>query len=235
MRAVYWTLALLPSLGEGAFHSPQRYSRPEVKLTLNLRGPVVDPTRLDTLNWRLSHKTSPFKRLLVTLRGGATILTTSVSSPQNWLLPALACATSYALYNLFIKQAATADMDPILGGVILQVVAAGIGTVLWLFKRVQVNGSTSGSMIITRKGMIWSVAAGIAVGAAEILSFIVSGKGVPATQSIPIIVGGSIVIGTLLGYLWLRERLTRTGWLGVVLIAVGIALAANDPGASIGH
>jgi bacterial/archaeal transporter family protein len=152
-------------------------------------------------------------------------------SSSSWILPAVSCATCYALYNLFIKKASH-SMDPILGGVLLQFVAAWIGTILWMSQKFMFHrGSTTAStmsMMITKSGILWSVAAGVAVGAAEILSFVVSGKGVPATQSIPIIVGGSIVVGTILGTVWLQERMTRTGWLGVALIAIGIALVGME-------
>lgn len=164
------------------------------------------------------------------LRGGSsTVLLASTTilpiAPSSWLLPAVSCATSYALYNLFIKKASD-SMDPILGGVLLQFVAALIGSLLWLGQRLVVSGKSA--TLITKSGILWSVAAGVAVGAAEILSFVVSGKGVPATQSIPIIVGGSILVGTLLGSVWLQERLSRTGWMGVLLIAAGIALVGMD-------
>jgi transporter family protein len=168
------------------------------------------------------------------LRGGSsTVLLASSTiipiAPSSWMVPAVACATSYALYNLFIKKASDASIDPILGGVLLQFVAAWIGTCLWLGQRLMATSrGTPTTLMITKSGIIWSVAAGVAVGAAEILSFIVSGKGVPATQSIPIIVGGSILVGTLLGAVWLQERLSKTGWMGVVLIAAGIALVGLD-------
>jgi transporter family protein len=174
------------------------------------------------------------------LRGGSsTVLLASSSTvlptilPSSWMLPAVTCAASYALYNLFIKKAASNSMDPILGGVLLQFVAALIGSCLWLGQRLlaSINPAAAAStttLMITKSGIMWSVAAGVAVGAAEILSFVVSGKGVPATQSIPIIVGGSILVGTLLGSVWLQERLSRTGWMGVLLIAAGIALVGMD-------
>ena len=77
-------------------------------------------------------------------------------------------------------------------------------------------------------GLVWAVAAGLSVGAAELLSFVVSGMGVPATQSIPIIIGGSILIGTILGSVWLKESLSSTGWFGVLLIAIGITLVGMN-------
>ena len=123
-----------------------------------------------------------------------------------------------------------------MGGVLLQFVAALMGCLMWIGQRYFWTTSTTGAATtaITKSGILWSAAAGIAVGAAELLSFIVSGKGVPATQSIPVIVGGSILVGTLLGAVWLQERMSRTGWLGVLLIAAGIALVGMDPSSSMG-
>ena len=177
-----------------------------------------------------------------TLRGGGggggvgsgmmAVAATSATPFSSWLIPAVSCATAYALYNLFIKKSASHDMDPILGGVILQFVAAVMGSVLYLGQRVfTARGSTTIKMI-SRQGVQWSMAAGLAVGAAELLSFIVSGKGVPATQSIPIIVGGSILLGSILGTVWLQERLSPKGWVGVALIAAGIVLVGMDPSSS---
>ena len=53
------------------------------------------------------------------------------------------------------------------------------------------------------------------------------------SKSIPAIIGASVVIGTLLGAVWLGEQLTIQGWVGVAFIALGIALVGIDPGASL--
>ena len=52
----------------------------------------------------------------------------------------------------------------------------------------------------------------------------VSGMGVPAVQSIPVIIGGSVMFGTLIGNFFLAEALPPSGWLGVIMIAGGISL-----------
>ena len=170
-------------------------------------------------------------RYPIHLRGGASaVLSAAAASPalSVWAGPAFACALSYALYNLFIKKA-SASMDPILGGVLLQMVAAALGAALLAVQRARATAPLE----ISKLGVRWAIAAGAAVGAAEILSFIISGLGVPASKSIPAIIGGSVVMGTLLGALWLGERLTTRGWGGIVLIALGIALVGMDPGASL--
>ena len=164
------------------------------------------------------------------LRGGAAVLATAVSpSLSKWIAPALICALSYALYNIFIKKASS-SIDPILGGVLLQFVAALFGSILLISKRMLGQKST---LAMQSSGILWAVAAGVAVGAAEILSFLISSMGVQASQSIPIIIGGSVLLGTVLGSVFLREVLTVKGWCGVLLIAGGIALVGMDPGASL--
>jgi transporter family protein len=170
--------------------------------------------------------------ILSTLRGGAAGGPASSTSPplKKWIGPALSCGLSYALYNLFIKRASSL-MDPMLGGVLLQCVAALFGAGLWAVTSLRSNGAGS-AMMVSRGGVGWSVAAGIAVGLAEILSFVISSRGVPAMKSIPIVVGGSVWFGTVLAAVWLRERVSLRGWFGVLLISAGIALVGTDPSSS---
>ncbi|GKY97964.1 hypothetical protein MPSEU_000754400 [Mayamaea pseudoterrestris] len=160
----------------------------------------------------------------------AASLLHSESSPQLvvWIGPALVCALMYALYNICIKQGSN-SIHPVLGGVILQFVAAILGSLL-LGVIIYQNSNGFQELECDVTGVAWAVGAGAAVGAAEILSFIVSGMGVQATQSIPVIIGGSVLFGTTLGYTVLKESLSGTGWAGVFLIAVGITLVGIDPG-----
>jgi uncharacterized membrane protein len=54
-------------------------------------------------------------------------------------------------------------------------------------------------------------------------------------QSIPIIIGGSVMIGCMLGFVLLNEALGFRGWLGVLMISCGISLVGLDPGAGGPH
>ena len=194
---------------------------------------TLSPARTTTASSSALRGGGAFVTALLLRGGGSAVAAAAAPKLVTWIGPALACASSYACYNLFIKKASS-GIDPILGGVLLQFVAALIGTALLLLKTAG-GASSSSSLSMTKSGLIWSIAAGVAVGAAEILSFIISGMGVEATQSIPILIGGSIVIGTILGAVWLQERLTLRGWLGILLIALGITLVGIDPGSSMGH
>lgn len=148
-----------------------------------------------------------------------------------WIWPALVCAAAYAVYNIFIKKA-SASINPILGGVVLQFVAAIFGSLL--LGGILVSGERE--LRYDWEGIAWSVGAGAAVGAGEILSFYISGLGVIVSQSIPVIIGGSVMFGAVLGILMLGETLLLQGWLGVLLLMIGIVFVATDPGEKVaGH
>lgn len=114
-------------------------------------------------------------------------------------------------------------------GVILQFVAALLGTCLAILT----HRGRGGKMDYDRDGIRWSTMAGLAVGLAEMLSFCVSGLGVPATQSIPVIIGGSVMFGAVLGMILLGEELLFHGWSGIALLVTGIVFVALDPGEKV--
>ena len=144
-----------------------------------------------------------------------------------WIGPALICALSYALYNIFIKKGSN-SIHPVLGGVVLQLVAAVLGSFLLLGIIVKDGGLSN--LEYDKEGIGWSVCAGLAVGLAEIISFFVSSMGVHAMQSIPIIIGGSVLFGTFLGLVVLKENVSFQGWVGILFSVIGIILVGTDPG-----
>lgn len=153
----------------------------------------------------------------------------AIGSPPMavWIAPALCCAMACALYNIFIKKG-SASINPVLGGVILQLVAAVLGLVLLSLLVYCSEGGAEDVLVYDGAGVRWAVLAGISVGCAEIVSFFVSSLGVQAMQSIPVIIGGSVMFGTTIGAIVLKEELTCRGWAGVVMISVGIGLVGLD-------
>ena len=77
----------------------------------------------------------------------------------QWLPPALICALSYALYNIFIKKG-SASIHPILGGVILQIVAALLGIGLCSFLAF---GPAKEPMFWDFRGLYFAILAGLSV------------------------------------------------------------------------
>jgi len=139
----------------------------------------------------------------------------------NWLPLALLTALCLAGYNFFIKLAAE-HLPPAVGAVVLQLVAAGLGAA-WLL-RLKLQGQP---LPISGKGLGLATLAGLSVGLAEILTFVVFKRGVPASVGTPVIVGGSVLLAALLGLVVLHEGLTLPQAGGLGLIVAGIALLAR--------
>ncbi|MDJ0365830.1 EamA family transporter [Hymenobacter sp. H14-R3] len=139
----------------------------------------------------------------------------------NWLPLALLTALCLAGYNFFIKLAAD-HVPPAVGAVVLQLVAAGLGAG-WLL-RLKLLGQP---LTLSGKGLGLAALAGLSVGLAEILTFVVFKRGVPASVGTPVIVGGSVLLAAVLGLVVLRESLSLAQAGGLVLVVLGIGLLAK--------
>jgi transporter family protein len=131
---------------------------------------------------------------------------------------AIATAVAFGLYNIFIKLG-SGRIDQVLGAVILQVVAAVLGGGYALILRL--GGR---ELPVSSTGLLFSALAGVAVGLAEILSFIVFSRGAPASLGSPIIMGGSVLVAAIIGVVALREPLHWPQIAGIGLVVAGIAL-----------
>ena len=140
---------------------------------------------------------------------------------NSWLPLALLTALCLALYNFFIKLAAN-HVPPAVGAVVLQLVAAALGAA-WLLK-LKLQGQP---LAVSGKGLALAALAGVGVGLAEILTFVVFQRGVNSSVGTPVIVGGSVLLTALLGLVLLREGLTVSQAAGLLLVVVGIALLAR--------
>ncbi len=141
---------------------------------------------------------------------------------MHWILLAILTAVFFGAYNIFIKLS-SGHINQIVGAVILQVVAAVLGGIILLVLKF-----TDSSMQVSQKGIWFAIFAGVFVGLAEITSFYVFSKGVPASAGIPVIIGGSVVVGAVLGILFLKEALNWTQWLGVIMVVSGIILISRQ-------
>ena len=139
----------------------------------------------------------------------------------NWLPLALLTALCLAFYNFFIKLASN-HVPPAVGAVVLQLVAAALGGV-WLLK-LMLQGQP---LALSGKGLGLAALAGLGVGLAEILTFVVFQRGVNSSVGTPVIVGGSVLLTAVLGLVVLRETLTFSQAGGLLFIVVGIVLLAR--------
>lgn len=137
---------------------------------------------------------------------------------MHWIFPAIMTAVFFGAYNVFIKLA-SGHINQIVGAVILQVVAALLGGLILLILK-----TTHQPLEISPKGIQMAILAGVFVGLAEIASFYVFSKGVSASVGIPIIIGGSILVGAILGLVFLKESLNLTQVFAIGLIVAGVLL-----------
>lgn len=137
-----------------------------------------------------------------------------------YVLLALA-AVMFGLYNVFIKLSAD-HIQAVLGAVILQFVAAFLGLGLLVYFKYVDNIS----LHITPRGVSLAVLAGAAIGIVEILTFIIYGRGVEVAVGNPLIIGGSLLITTGIGWLFLREMLNPWQLLAIVCIIFGVGMLA---------
>lgn len=134
-------------------------------------------------------------------------------------------AVMFGLYNVFIKLSAD-HIQAILGAVVLQFVAAFVGLGLLLYMK----GAQGLAITATPRGVWLAVAAGVAIGLVEILTFVIYGRGVPVAVGNPLIIGGSLVVTTGVGVFLLREILSPMQIFAILLVAGGVGLLAWEAG-----
>ena len=138
---------------------------------------------------------------------------------MTYALVALA-ALMFGLYNVFIKLSSS-HIEAVLGAVVLQFVAALVGLSLLLYMK------ATGTVIYSSgKGLSLAVAAGVAIGLVEILTFVIYGRGLAVAVGNPLIIGGSLLVTTGAGVLFMREHISLTQLIAIGLIAGGVALMA---------
>lgn len=137
---------------------------------------------------------------------------------MNWIVLIIFAAIFYGLYNFFIKLS-SGNINQIVGAVILQIVAAILGSLVLFYLRI-----INAPLTFSSKGIFFAVLAGIFVGLAEITSFFVFSKGIPASIGIPITIGGSVIVGSILGLVFLKESLNLLQFVAIAMIVTGIAI-----------
>lgn len=140
---------------------------------------------------------------------------------MGWFAIALLTAAAFGAYNVLIKVASS-RVDVLVGAVVLQAVATVAGGAA-----LAIHTLRGAELVVTSRGLGYAALAGVAVGAAEILTFVVFARGAPASLATPVIMGGSILCAAVAGIALLGERLTIPQYAGAALIVVGVALVSS--------
>jgi uncharacterized membrane protein len=136
---------------------------------------------------------------------------------MRWLPYALACAAFLATADFFIKLASnkiSASMGMFIYGATTFTV--GLAWVSYL-------KFTGQPLLVTRTGLLYSIAVGVAFSAVTILLYLTFAR-VSVSLGSPTIRVMGIVIASLLGILILQEPITWRYVLGLILTIAGVAL-----------
>ena len=145
----------------------------------------------------------------------------------------LSVTALYAGYNLLVKVSSgyvpAAATTPILATMSLQAAALAVSVAFAAGLALQ-GGHV---LAVSRAAVVWAVAAGLCIGAAEIGYFyLFRGVGgaepMAANVAIPVIVSGAIVLTVIVSWLVFREPFTWTRLLGAALVACGVVVLFAD-------
>lgn len=136
-----------------------------------------------------------------------------------WLLATLAAAILYGLHNVFTKMAAGKVSDN-MGGLLLE----GTATVLILLFIIRERMTTGGFGPVSARGVVFSVLAGLCVGAGTVLYFYIFRMAGELSVAGPIVLAGGIAIMAVAGLTFFGEPLTAWKILGLVFSVTGIWL-----------
>ncbi len=139
----------------------------------------------------------------------------------------------YAGYNLLVKVSSgyvpAAATTPILATMSLQAAALAVSVAFAAGLALQ-GGHV---LAVSRAAVVWAVAAGLCIGAAEIGYFYLfrgvgGGEPMAANVAIPVIVSGAVVLTVIVSWLLFREPFTWTRLLGAALVACGVVVLFAD-------
>jgi uncharacterized membrane protein len=127
----------------------------------------------------------------------------------------------YAIFATFTSRAG-GRIDPTLSSGILNGVGGVLPLAIWLVVR-----ATRASLIPSRPaGIIFSVLAGVAVGAFSILLVTIYGRGGELSFVFPVVYGGAIALTAVVGWTVLGDAFSWPHLAGVTGIVAGIGLLA---------
>ncbi len=130
---------------------------------------------------------------------------------MSWLIFAILAMIGFGFYNYFVKLSSD-KMNVQLATVVLYLSAMVAGLIIFLY--IKFTGQT---ILITSEGIKFVIYAGIATAIAEVFYFLMFLQGTSLVVGLPLVVGGTILVGTLLGIAFLGETLSLIKIAGIIV------------------
>jgi len=128
----------------------------------------------------------------------------------------------YTMFATFNAQSG-GRIDPALSSLIFNGLAAAVSLIVIL---VQPHVSSVAPLATKASGVVYSVLAGVTVGAFSILLIRIYGRGGELSYVFPAIYGGAIALAAAVGWLILKDSVSTLRVAGVVVIVAGIGMLA---------
>ncbi len=132
----------------------------------------------------------------------------------------LVCAViTYSLYGVFASQASN-RIDATLASVVFNGLAFVIPFVIYVFYKFVRHDRL---IPTTQTGLFYSLLAGIAIALFSILLVKLFEKG-DVAYVMPVVYGGTIVVSSLVGWVYLKETVSLLQGVGIVVTLAGVLL-----------
>lgn len=142
---------------------------------------------------------------------------------MTWLGFALITAFLYSVYSFFTKLVSGTKINYALAGIIIQFIATFIAF-LWLL-----SFKARGMKIeIPQNGVWFALLGGITIGSSIFFVFRAYSSGNVSIVA-PIILIGSIAVASILGIIFLHERVTLNIIVAYILVGISIFLLSRTP------
>lgn len=141
---------------------------------------------------------------------------------MTWLSYAFFAAASYGIYNFFTRLAGV-QVSPAIGLISIGVTNVVMGVIAASMLRLTGHALTS-----SPQGIAFAVGAGVFAGIAELAYLRMFASGAELGTGVTIVVGGTIFVGAILGFLFLREAVTPTKLAGIALAILAIFLLSKS-------
>jgi len=128
-------------------------------------------------------------------------------------------ALAFGAWTIFHQQAAN-RVDYLFGAIIISFTAVVLGLLL-LLPRIKFTALFSNS-----RGILFAALAGVCALAIDYFALKAYGSGLAVSVAGPIIIGGSIAVAAITGFLF-GESMTLVKLLGLILVVIGASILAT--------
>ena len=140
---------------------------------------------------------------------------------MNWLIYGILAVLAFGLYNFFIKISSDKINIPLAVG-ILGLSVAVIGFLV--FGYFKLSGQ---EILYTSEGLKFVILAGVFTAIAEFFYYLMFLRGAQLAIGLPLVVGGTVIVGTVLGIIFLKETLPVTKIVGLITTIIGIVILSK--------